>query len=454
MATAPTLDRRGFAKGATALAFGGLAACAPSLPTVRAAGASGGRYGALVPDPNALLDLPPGFSYRIISSYGEPMDDGDTVPDRADGMGCFSGPTPGTVILVRNHELHIRHASASGYGPGAATRPAWGKNAEGVAQPGGTTNLHVDLAAGRVTRQFRSLGGTIRNCAGGQTPWRSWLTCEEDVTKAGRGSGAQSDRDHGWVFEIPADATGPVTPEPLRAMGRFNHEAVAIDPETGTAYLTEDREDGLLYRFVPTVRGQLARGGQLQVLALEGIDDMRNWNAATSPTGMTMDVGWIDIDNPESPDDDLRIRGAALGAAKFARGEGIWFGRGELFFASTSGGAARLGQIFNLRIGNPQARRIIPDALTLHFESAAADQLNFGDNLTIMPNGDLLVCEDQYVDPLDNHLRIITRDGAAFPFARIRVQTEPAGVCFSPDGRTLFMNIYSPTKTLMVTGPW
>ncbi len=449
MATSPILDRRDFARSAAALAFGGLAACAPSLGNVRAAGATGSPYGTLVPDPNGLLDLPPGFAYRIVSQLGDRMDDGDTVPDRADGMGCFSGPN-GSVILVRNHELHTRHSSASGYGPDAAARPAWGKNAEGVAQPGGTTTLHVDPATGRVLRQFRSLGGTIRNCAGGQTPWRSWLTCEEDVTRAGRGS----DKDHGWLFEIPADATGPVTPEPLRAMGRFNHEAVAIDPLTGYAYLTEDREVGLLYRFVPTVPGQLARGGRLQALVIEGIADTRNWASAAVVKGTRLDVRWVDLDNPEAPDDDLRTRGAAMDAAKFARGEGIWFGRDELYFASTSGGPARLGQIFKLRIGNTRSAAIIPDRLTLHFESAATDQLNFGDNLTIMPNGDLLVCEDQYVDPVDNHLRIITAVGEAFPFARIRVQTEPAGVCFSPDGRTLFMNLYSPTKTLMVTGPW
>lgn len=440
-----SLDRRSFARSATALAFGGLAACAPALPTAQLAGASGGRYGALVPDPAGLLDLPPGFSYRIVSALGDAMDDGDRVPDRADGMGCFSGPAPGSVILVRNHELGIRHHDSSGYGPGAAARPSFASNA-GRPIAGGTTTLHVDLASGRATRQFRSLGGTIRNCAGGQTPWRSWLTCEEDVTRAGRGS----DKDHGWLFEVPADATGTIAPEPLRAMGRFNHEAVAIDPDTGAAYLTEDREDGLLYRFVPSVPGQLARGGQLQVLALQGIPDTRNWTAASVAKNRQLPVHWIDIDNPEAPDDDLRARGAARGGAKFARGEGIWFGRRELYFACTSGGSARLGQIFRLDIGG----RGRPDQLTLHFESAAADQLNYGDNLTIMPAGDLMVCEDQGSDRVDNYLRVITAAGATFAFARIRVQTEPAGVCFSPDGRAMFMNLYSPAKTLMIQGPW
>jgi uncharacterized protein len=440
-----SIDRRQFAASATALAFGGLAACAPSLGSVRTA-STGNRYGALVPDPNGLLDLPPGFSYRIISSLGDPMDDGDTVPDRADGMGCFSGPTPGSVILVRNHELSARHDSSSGF---AANRtiPHYGTVPNGRALPGGTTTLEVELASGRILRQHRSLAGTIRNCAGGQTPWRSWLTCEEDVTKPG----ATSNKDHGYIFEVPADARGPIDPMPLRAMGRFNHEAVAIDPATGIAYLTEDRDDGLLYRFIPTVPGQLARGGRLEALALtDGIADTRNWTAASVTKGQALSVRWIPLDNPEAPDDDLRARGAALGATKFARGEGIWFGRNELYFTCTSGGAARLGQIFKLRI----AQRGGLDQLTLHFESAATDQLNFGDNLTIMPDGDLLVCEDQYGAVVDNHLRIITMAGEAFPFGRIRIQTEPAGACFSPSGRELFVNLYSPTKTLMVTGPW
>lgn len=429
------------------MAFGGLTACASSGGLVRTAANRAAAYGPLLSDPAGLLDLPRGFSYRVISSLGEPMDDGDSVPDRADGMGCFSGPAPGSVILVRNHELQIRHTATDGFGPDAASRPAWGKSASGRTIAGGTTTLHVDIASGRVTRQFRSLYGTIRNCAGGQTPWRSWLTCEEDVTRAGAGS----DKDHGWLFEVPADASGPVTPVAVTAMGRFNHEAVAIDPDTGIAYLTEDRDDSLLYRFIPAVPGQLARGGRLQALALaNGVTSTTNHPAVSMATGAATAVRWIDLDNVEAPDDDLRARGAALGAAKFARGEGIWFGQRELYFACTSGGAAQLGQIFKLEIGG----RGRADRLILHYESVAIDQFNFGDNLTIMPSGDLMVCEDAYSDTVDNHLRIITRNGEAFPFGRIRIQTEPAGACFSPDGRTLFVNLYSPTKTLMITGPW
>lgn len=443
----PTASRRGFATGVVAMAFGGLAACASSGPLRRSNRTGAASYGPLVPDPAGLIDLPEGFSYAVVSALGDAMDDGDSVPDRADGMGCFSGTTPGSVILVRNHELQIRHAATAGFGPAAAARPAWAKSADGQSIAGGTTTLHVDLASGRVIRQFRSLYGTIRNCAGGQTPWRSWLTCEEDVTRAGAGS----DKDHGWLFEVPADSPGPVSPVALTAMGRFNHEAVAIDPETGIAYLTEDRPDSLLYRFIPAVPGQLSRGGRLQALALDnGVTSTTNHPAVAMAVGAAAAVRWVDLDNVESPADDLRRRGAASGAAIFARGEGIWFGRDELFFACTSGGTAQLGQIFKLAIG----RRGRTDQLILHFESRAIDEFNFGDNLTIMPSGDLMVCEDAYSDTVDNHLRIVTRDGRALPFARIRVQTEPAGACFSPDGRHMFVNLYSPTKTLMITGPW
>jgi secreted PhoX family phosphatase len=296
-----------------------------------------------------------------------------------------------------------------------------------------------------VERQFRSLSGTIRNCAGGITPWGSWLTCEEDVSKPG----PRINKEHGWVFEVPASATGPVDPVPLKAMGRFNHEAACVDPATGVVYETEDREDSLLYRFIPNEPGNLAAGGKLQALAIDGMPDTRNWDAPAVAPQSWQAVRWIDLDDVESPDDDLRKRGAAAGATLFARGEGIWMGDGELYFCCTSGGAAKLGQIFRLR---PQ--RGAPDRLQLFFESTSPDQFNYGDNLVVAPNGHLVVCEDQYTDIVTNHLRGITPDGTAYPLALARVQTEWAGACFSPDGRTLFVNLYSPTKTVAITGPW
>jgi secreted PhoX family phosphatase len=301
----------------------------------------------------------------------------------------------------------------------------------------------LDAATLRLERQFRSLNGTIRNCSGGITPWGSWLTCEEDVSRAG-GALAQ---DHGWVFEVPASATSAIDPVPLKAMGRFNHEAAAVDPYTGHVFLTEDRDDGLLYRFVPKVRGKLAEGGQLQALALV--------DPATQPRlhGQQAMVRWIDLDRVESPDDDLRERGAALGAMTFSRGEGIHLGLGrgdrrELYFTATSGGAAELGQVWRLRLSGKA------EEIDLFFESTDAAQFNYGDNLTVAPNGHLIVCEDQYGRDPDNYLRGITPQGQPYALGRVRSDTEPAGACFSPDGRVLFVNLYSPTATLAITGPW
>ncbi len=433
-----TIDRRAFlaATGTafSALMLSGCMARSMTAPVARR------PYGALVPDPLGMLDLPPGFSYRVIARLGDRMDDGLTVPDNADGMGCFDLGN-GRIALVRNHELRAR-----GDGGGAVPSGFDRNNSSGSVLPGGTTTQVLDARTLMTVRQHRSLAGTIRNCAGGVTPWGSWLTCEEDVTRGGEVGG----KDHGWIFEVPAKATGLVDPVPLKAMGRFNHEAAAVDPVTGAVYLTEDRDDGLVYRFLPTQPGMLARGGRLQALVAEALPDSRNWTGTQIAAGADVAVRWVDLDNVESPEDDLRRRGAAMGATVFARGEGIHLGvergKSELFICCTSGGAAKVGQIFRLR---PDTNR-----LELFFESTSREQFNYGDNLTVAPNGHLIVCEDQYTDVVDNHLRGITPQGSVYDFARLQTQTELAGACFSPDGKVLFVNAFRPAATLAISGPW
>lgn len=440
-------DRRTFLR-ATGSAFAALLAsgCMARGSTLSGNNPSFASYGPLMPDPAGLLDLPQGFSYHVLSSLGDAMDDGATVPDKADGMGCFDLGN-GEIALVRNHELVPTDDAGGPIGQGFGTH-------NGKILPGGTTNVILDATTLKVKRQFRTLGGTIRNCSGGITPWGSWLSCEEAPTGPGQRYGDGLAVNHGWVFEVPAAALDLVKPEPLRAMGRFNHEAAAVDPKTGIVYMTEDRDDGLLYRFLPEVPGDLKRGGRLQALVADGLADVRNWETATVPTRQSMTVRWIDLNDVESPEDDLRLRGAVQGATLFARGEGIHMGRrgndeSEMYFCCTSGGAAKLGQIFRLTPGSDGA-----DMLELFFESTSPDQFNFGDNLTIAHNGSLIVCEDQYTDVVDNHLRAITPEGNAYPLGRLRIQTELAGACFSPDGKTLFVNAYSPTRTLAITGPW
>ena len=452
------LNRRKFTigLGLTGIAFGGLAACMDNAKAPRFAGsADQPGYGPLVEDPDGLIDLPAGFSYRILSSHGDRMDDGHIVPDNADGMGCFRLDER-RIALVRNHELKVKDMPGGPAGKADLKgEAAYDALSGGEALPGGTTTIILDAATLKIEAQYLSLAGTIRNCAGGITPWGSWLSCEEDVTRAGQDGVS---RDHGWVFEVPATHRGMANPVPLTAMGRFNHEAACVDPASGIVYMTEDRDESLFYRFIPNERGALAKGGKLQALALkDGPADTRNWKSQAFDRNVWTNARWVDLDGVDSPEDDLRFRGEAAGAAVFARGEGIWFGKGELYFCCTSGGAAGLGQIMRYR-PSPQegqpAETGAPGTLQLFYESTDKNQFNYGDNLTIAPHGDLIVCEDQYTAIVDNHLRGVTPDGTAYPLAKLRLQTEWAGACFSPDGRTLFVNLYSPGRTVAIQGPW
>lgn len=437
------LNRRNFI-GATGAAFSGLLlnGCTGRSAPLTSAPSSFADYGPLVPDPAGMLDLPRGFSYRLLSSLGNAMSDGCTVPDKADGMGCFSLGND-EIVLIRNHELVPADDAGGVLAKGFGTR-------DGAIVPGGTTSIVLDATTLEVKREFRSLAGTIRNCSGGITPWGSWLTCEEAPTGPGQRFGEGLAENHGWVFEVPANATGLIDAVPLKAMGRFNHEAACVDPRTGIVYLSEDRDDSVLYRFVPTTPGRLGDGGLLQAMVVEGLSDTRNWTSADMAVGSRHTVRWIDCDDVGSPNDDLRSRAAAKGAAVVARGEGIHTGTDEIFVCSTNGGQRKLGQILRLVPGTGGE----PDQIELFFESQSKDQFNYGDNLTVGPNGHLIVCEDQYTEVVDNHLRGITPDGRAYTLGRLRMQTELAGGCFSPDGKWFFVNAYSPTRTLAITGPW
>lgn len=399
-------------------------------------------YGPLKPDPEGLLDLPDGFHYRVLSRLGDVMDDGAPAPDKADGMGCFQGAN-GELILVRNHELRPHEGDGT-------LIPAGFDSADGRVLPGGTTHIVLDNATLAVKRQFRSLGGTIRNCSGGVTPWNSWLSCEEAPVNPGERYGEGLGQSHGWIFEVPAQASGLLNPLPLRAMGRFNHEAACVDPKSGIVYLTEDRDDGVLYRFVPEQWGSLHRGGKLQAMAIDGLGDLRNWEQRSVATGQKFTVRWVDMQDVESPNDDLRYQAAAKGAAVIARGEGIHMGDDEVFVCSTSGGSEKCGQVFRYKPGNADAS----DTVELFFESPSHALFNSGDNITVAPNGHLVVCEDQYTAVVDNYLRGLTPNGVPYKMARLRLQTELAGACFSPDGNVLFVNVFSPTRTLAITGEW
>jgi secreted PhoX family phosphatase len=410
-------------------------------------------------DPEGYLDLPEGFGYRIISRMGDPMDDGFIVPGRADGMGTFPGSN-GRVLIIRNHENSPTPIQNSPFGKTNELLPQMdlGKlyDAGQASRPGlgGTTTLVYNEITGQVERQFLSLAGTYRNCAGGVTPWNSWLSCEEDVTlKSGL-----TEKNHGFVFEVPAtEEPSIVDPIPITAMGRFNHEAVAVDPNTGIVYQTEDRHDGLIYRYIPKVPGQLHEGGRLQVLAVKEQPslDTRNWENRIVDLRRPLPVYWLDVENILSPEDDLRYQGFEKGAARFARGEGIWFGNGELFFACTNGGPAETGQVFRYTPSEKEGtaeENQQPGTLELFAESEDKSLLYCCDNLTVAPWGDILLCED---NGEVNHIRGIDKNGQIYTFAVNRSSnSEFAGLVFSPSGKTLFVNIQGSGETIAISGPW
>lgn len=451
------LNRRQFNKGLLAVALGGLASHLSANDKIKfnQMMAKQSAYGPLVEDPKGILDLPERFSYQIISRLDELMNDGLLVPDRADGMGCFALDDE-RVVLVRNHEIAPpKDMSSLTTKSKTFAEKAFDSNTEGYPLPGGTSNIVYNLKTGKVENQFMSLIGTIRNCSGGITPWGTWLTCEESVAQASDTIG----KNHGYVFEVPASSRSMVDAQPLKSMGRFNHEAACVDPKTGIVYLTEDRWDSLFYRFIPNQAGKLSQGGKLQALKIHGMDkfDTRNWENGNMLRGTEYACEWIDLDNVDGEKDDLRIRGHEKGATLFARGEGIHFENGEMYFCCTNGGRKKLGQIMRYRPsafeGSKQETKS-PGVLSLFLESDSEASFNYGDNIIVASNGHLLVCEDQYSDVVNNKLKGIVATGEIYDFAKVRWQTEPAGVCFSPDGSTLFVNLYSPTATLAITGPW
>lgn len=385
-----------------------------------------GPYGPLRDDPRGVLDLPEGFTYRVLSRGGAPMSDGRRTPAMPDGMACFEGIEPGTWILMRNHELQSAHREADGPGP---VETAFDPRAHG-----GVTKVVVDAATLAVRESRVVLAGTIANCAGGTSPW-GWLSCEETVEEG-----------HGYVFACDPRDTEPTRPSPIRVYGRFRHEAAIVDPETKIAYLTEDREDACFYRFRP-VDAAHPFEGKLQALAVTGRPRFDTGQQGRS----TVDVAWIDVDDPDPSRDTIREAAQARGAALVRRGEGLAFaerpGGLAVLFSATIGGAQGTGQILELTPDGDGGQ------LSVLAESHGRSDFDMPDNLVVAPGGRVFFCED---GPGGNCVRAIDLEGGVFDFARnARDTTEFAGVCFAPDGSTMFVNIQgNGGLTLAIRGPF
>ncbi|MFT2015585.1 alkaline phosphatase PhoX [Streptomyces sp. 796.1] len=437
--------------------FAGAAAAAPG-------GDGPGGYGPLLPDPDGLLDLPAGFRYRVLSREGDPLRSGEgPVPSNHDGMAAFLGSPghPGPAAygrahtrLVRNHENRPNAAIRVPAVPGLTYDPT---------AMGGCTTLALDQR-NRVLGERVAIAGTAVNCAGGRTPWHTWLTCEETEDLAGTNGYT---KDHGFVFEVDPynpQRTGAV---PLTALGRFQHEAVAIDPRRGVVYETEDafeRPFGLFYRLLPNKprggRGSLRAGGVLEAMRVPGVPDL---SVVKEPGTVFDDIAWVPVPDPLARRTPIRFQDFGKGGITHAQKlEGCYWGGTGVFFVSSyararEGSAAdHHGQVWRY---DPHHNRL---TLIVVFGPDTDVQLpgEAPDNIALAPGGGLMVCED---GDGAQHVFALSRRGEVHPVARGRQNIgtpqapawgEFAGVTFAPDGRTLYVNCYTPGTTFAITGPW
>jgi len=421
-------------------------------------------YGALkrTRDQNGMevLALPEGFEYVTFGKSGQPMSDGFVTPRNHDGMTCL--PLGKDIVrLIRNHEI--------GKSPGSSGLDLTGPKATRYDQRGrgGCVSLDFDLRRKQLVQDFISLNGTIVNCAGGLAYQDAgWLSCEEIVYGPEHGF----DKPHGFTFFVPKDADRPASARPITAMGRFKKEAAVADNSSGIVYQTEDDLDQSgFYRFLPNDPADLMLGGTLQMLA---VSDFPNYDARNNQAvGAELRTEWVTIDNPNpaivSPASSCFAQGYAKGGARFRRLEGIYRSdANSIYFSSTNGGNVRRGQLWQFTPVDTNS-----GTLQLVYESPGSKVLDSPDNICVSPNGGILMCEDDTsfdgdTDPLAPGIRNVNRlialghDGVASVFAvNVYNDSELAGVCFSPDGEILFVNVFgdkSPGSALTcaIWGPW
>lgn len=499
-----TIDRRGLLRGGAqaglAVALGGVLGGLMSRQAM-AAGGTGqlepapSPYGPIFPVKDQetgleLLQLPRGFTYRTFSWQGDLMSDGNRVKSAHDGMGVvmMGGRGNQDTFLIRNHE--VRRSEDLIVAPGqydTAPQVFGGR----TGQLGGGCDV-LRIRNGKLLEHRATIGGTIVNCAGGVTPWGTWITSEETVYDGT----SQGGKKHGYNFECSTDPN-QTTAEPLVAMGRFVHEAVAVDPRTGYVYQTEDnRNRSALYRFKPvnTARryGALAQGGTLQAARIVGQPAAKllalGGENAVDHVGQTFEIEWVTIDEPDANPANGASgpfnEAVAKGGLTMSRGEGIWYHNGAFAIVDTSFGRDSAGRdgrglgavwIYTPSTSNPER-----GTFTLLYAAAARVAGNNPDNITISPRGGLLTCDDgaDVDDGFGAGQRLMgyTAAGAAYIFAKNNVVLsdadiakmgrtgqfpaddyrgdEFAGACFDPRGQTLYVNVFTPGFTAAIRGPW
>jgi secreted PhoX family phosphatase len=379
-------DRRRFVSSSLVLAGGAASGLAQWRNAFAGAVTGPGPYGALgEPDANGVR-LPVGFSARLLAVSGERVPGSSyTWHFQPDGGATFP-MSDGGWVYVSNSELN------------------------GTSGGAGAIRFAAD---GSITGAYPILAGTKYNCAGGATPWGTWLSCEEFR--------------NGRVWECHPARRGQGVARP--AMGLFAHEAAAVDPLTGIVYLTEDDDKSRLYRFVPQAWGDLS-AGRLEAATVDAAGN----------------VGWV----PASDQRPYRGKESAV----FVRGEGAWFSGGVLYFCTTGDhrvwaletATGRLSLIYDAASVGPDAPLREPDNVTVHPTS-----------------GEIFVCEDD--DNLECVLLAPVAGGhVAAPFVQLvgHEGSELAGAAFTPDGRRLIITSQrgigrkydSPGMTFELSGPF
>jgi len=452
------LSRRAFATSTLGIAlvgsvgslFGGRdAAEAATQPGRGGLGPVG--YGALVPDPAGLLALPAGFSYQLVAEAGVTrLESGELTPSDPDGTASFVRRGGAGSVLVNNHEI-------------SGSEPFPVPHLEGFVYDtdanGGTTNIEVDRDGQRV-REYVSLAGTHNNCAGGVTPWDTWLTCEETE--------AVLSKRHGYVFEVdPYDQEANRDPRPIKAMGRYAHEAVAVDPREGTCYLTEDASgpNGLLYRYTPPSsalplgKGSLRRLGDTDgdldaLVARDGSGAVVPDLSVATEIGTTYRVEWSAVADRDATTTATRSQFEEGQITRSRKLEGMWWDDGGTYvvssFARESDGSALAhdGQVWFL---DP-----VEQTIELKLRFAADPDVDSNpdgpDNITVSPFGGVMIAED---GSGAQHLVGTSVGGEAFFFARNELNgSEFTGPNFSYNRRMMFANIQSPGHVFSIQGPF
>ncbi|MBP2323869.1 secreted PhoX family phosphatase [Kibdelosporangium banguiense] len=383
------MERRDFLRvgvvGAAAAAFGGA-----SWHDAFAATAQPGPspYGPLQAADANGVSLPSNFTSRIIARSGQRVASTSyTWHSAPDGGACFADGTGW--IYTSNSEVPL---------------------------VGGVGSVKFD-AGGNIVDAYRTLNFTSVNCAGGATPWNTWLSCEEI--------------DRGYVYETDPFGVKAAIRRP--AMGRFKHEACAADPERKVIYLTEDVPDGCFYRFIPNTWGDLS-AGRLEVLI--GTDSQ-----TSGP------VTWKQVPDP---DGSPATRGQVAGAKRFNGGEGCYYAAGVCWF-TTKGD----NRVWAYDAANSSISLTYDDSLV----SPGTPPLTGVDNVTRSSAGDLFVAEDGG----NMEICLITSNLVVAPFLRVNGHdgSEITGPAFSPDGKRLYFSSQRGTSnsvfagvTFEVTGPF